>query len=225
MASKTKKTERSARAEVGARQRAYLRDTFKELGISPSGAAVQLELSPSTFTRFMKLPETSEKTLSARTIARVEELRQANSDSPIPTSAQGVWGTLHEEAVLLIQTHPDADHDLMQAIQMLIGDRTGIAPWVIQTRALELEGFMPGDIVLVDENASPKPGDAVYAVADARSSRPETLMRQYQLVGGVNLLVARTMDPRPPVSLVVDNSRVVIRGVLLPHRLRSRMAA
>lgn len=223
MARKTAKSERGQRAEIGTKQRAYLRDTFKELGISASRAATLVGLSPSTFTRFMSLPDSSEKTLHPATLDKVEQLRQVNSDSPIPTKAQGEWGSLREDAELFI-VHGHHDTPLVQALLSLIGEREGIVPWRLHTRALELEGFMPGDIVLVDERASPRPGDAVYATVQDRT-KADPIMRQFQNVGGVNLLVPRTSDPRPPVSLVVDQRRVMIRGVLLPHRLRGRVAA
>lgn len=224
MPKKTAKSERSARAEVGAKQRAYLRDTFKELGITPSRAAAQLDLSPSTFTRFMKLADSSEKTLSARTMDRVEELRQVNSDNTFPTGAQAAWGTLREEARVFLMSGSE-DKALVEAIKGLIGSRSDIEPWQLNTRALELDGFMPGDIVLVDMAALPQPGDAVYATVRERSRKPEIVMRQFQHAGPVNVLVPRTMDPSAPPTLVVDRDRVVIRGVLLPHRLRARMAA
>jgi hypothetical protein len=224
LAKKTGKTERSARAEIGDKQRAYLRDTQQELGITFSRMATLVGLAPSTFTRFMKLPPGSEKTLHATSLDKVEQLRQVNSDSPIPTKAQGQWGTLREDAELFI-VHGHPDTALVEALASLIGDRNGIEPWVLHTRALELEGFMPGDVVLVDFNAAPQPGDAVYATVQERSGKPENIMRQFQHVGPIDLLVPRTMDPAPPRSLVVDRDRVVIRGVLLPHRLRGRIAA
>ena len=222
---RTGKTERSEKAEVGAKQRAYLRDTLKELGIKPSAMARAIELAPSTFTRFMKEPDSSEKTLSARTMSKVEQLRQANSDSIVPTSAQAAWQSFHEEAVQFI-AEGVADADFLKALQALIADRPGIDPWTLRTRSLELEGFMPGDIVLVDLNASPRPGDAVCAqVYDRGHTKAETVMRVFQNAGPVNLLVTRTMDPHPAKPLVVDNDRVLIRGVLLPHRLRMKIAA
>lgn len=220
-----KKTARSERAEIAIKQRAYLRDTAKELRMTLSGMATALELSPSTFTRFMKEPDTSEKTLSATTMSKVEQLRQANSDSPVPTQAQGQWQAFHEEAEHFVIT-ANFDDLLSQALKSLIGDRVGIDPWTLRTRALELEGFMPGDVVLVDLNATPQPGDAVCAqVYDRGHNKAETVMRMYQNAGPVNLLVPRTMDPGPHPTLVVDNDRVLIRGVLLPHRLRGKIAA
>lgn len=220
-----RKTERSARAEIGAKQRAYLKDTLKELRMTPSGMAAAIGMAPSTFTRFMKEPDSSEKSLAIRTMDRVEMLRQTNSDSPLPTRAQGEWGTLRGEAEQFTLGTTNYDELLAQALHSLIGERNGIETWRLHGRSLELEGFMPGDIVLVDLNGSPQPGDAVYATVQERAGKPENIMRQFQNAGGVNLLVPRTMDPRPPVPLMVDNRHVVIRGVLLPHRLRSKMAA
>lgn len=219
------KTERGSRAAIGAKQRAYLRDTQKELGITFSRMASLVGIAPSTFTRFMNLPDTSEKTLHATTLDKVERLRQVNSDSPIPTRAQAAWGTLRTEAERVDLDAEPYDSTLAEALRSLIGDRKGIEPWRLNTRALELEGFMPGDIVLIDQNASPQHGDAVYATVAERTNRPETVMRLYQNAGAVNLLVARTMDPQPPQPLMVDNRHVLIRGVLLPHRLRERKAA
>jgi hypothetical protein len=217
-----KQTERKARSEIGAKQRAYLRDTLHELNITASRMAGMLGMAPSTFTRFINLPDSSEKTMHPATIDKVEKLRQVNSDSPFPTTAQGSWATLREEAARLDME--SGDTALLQALRSLIGDREGIEPWRLNTRALELEGYMPGDIVLVDLNASPQAGDAVYATI-REQSRVEPIMRKFQPTGIVDLLVPRTNDPDAPPTLVVDRKQVLIRGVLLPHRLRGRMVA
>ncbi|WP_407155202.1 hypothetical protein [Bradyrhizobium sp. STM 3557] len=185
--------------------------------------ARQLGLSPSTFTRFVRLPDSSEKTLHPATLDKVEQLRQINSDSPTPTKTQAAWAEARQEAEPVEMT-ANWDTYLAQAVRSLIGNREGIEAWRLHTRALELEGFMPGDIVLIDLHGSPRPGDAVYATV-REHARPEPVMRQYQPAGAVNLLVPRTNEPQPPATLVVDNKAVVIRGVLLPHRLRERAAA
>jgi hypothetical protein len=91
------------------------------------------------------------------------------------------------------------DTALLQALRSLIGDREGIEPWRLNTRALELEGYMPGDIVLVDLNASPQAGDAVYATI-REQSRVEPIMRKFQPTGIVDLLVPRTNDPDAPAD-------------------------
>lgn len=220
-----KKTERGTRAEIGSRQRAYLRDTIEELGVTPSGLAMKIGVAPSTFTRFLSEPDGSEKTLHATTMDKVEQVRQVNSEVHFPTQAQGQWQSLREEAEQF-RLDPGEDSEIIRAVRRLIGDRTGIDPWTLRSRALELEGYMPGDIVLVDLNATAKPGDAVCAqVYDRGSARPSTVMRMLQNAGPVNLLLPHTMDPTVQRPLVVDNDRVLIRGVLLPYRLKGNIAA
>jgi hypothetical protein len=217
-----RKTERASKAEVAAKQRAYLLDTFKELHVTPSGAASALGLAASTFTRFLKLPDTSEKTLAASTMDKVEHLRQINSDSGFPTQAQAQWQTVREEA-----THLElAEHqDIARLVAAIMDGHNGIDAWTLNSRSLELEGFMPGDVVLVDMNAQPKPGDAVCADIRDRDNNTSTVMRLFQEAGPVNVLLARTMDPTTQGAIVIDKGTVTIRGVLLPHRLRSKLAA
>jgi hypothetical protein len=218
-----RKTESGTRADIGAKQRGYLRDTLSELRMTPSGMAAAIGMAPSTFTRFMKEPDSSEKTLAATTMDKVEQLRQVNSDNSFPTQAQAQWSTVREEAT---QLKLDDNDELGKLITAIMNGRNGIDAWTLNTRALELEGFMPGDVVLVDLNAIPKPGDAVCAqVFDRSHSRSDTVMRLFQNAGPVNVLLPRSMDPDTQGALVVDNDRVLIRGVLLPHRLRAKIAA
>jgi hypothetical protein len=151
----------------------------------------------------MRLPDSSEKTLHPATLDKVEQLRQVNSDSPIPTRRRahgprcarrpraGRWSR-----ALICQ---------LDALRSLIGDRNGIEPWLLHTRALELEGFMPGDIVLVDLNASPKPGDAVYATVRERigQTRGRSCANTSRRPGGSAGARAPTI-PAAAGALVVD---------------------
>lgn len=219
-----KRTERSARAEIGARQRAYLRDTLNELNVTPSGLAQKIGIAPSTFTRFLNEPEGSEKTLHATTLDKVEQVRQASSDATFPTQAQGQWQSLREEAEQYRMVEGQ-DDEISRAIRSLIGNRHDIDAWTLRSRALELEGYMPGDIVLVDRSLTPKAGDAVCAqVYDRGHIRADTVMRLFHNAGPVNLLLPHSMDPTAQRPLVVDNERVMIRGVLLPYRVKGRAA-
>lgn len=112
----------------------------------------------------------------------------------------------------------DSVEKLLRAIG---GDRNAIVPWELNTRALELAGYLPGDVVLVDLNATPKPGDAVYAqLYDWPGRKAQTVMRIFERAGPINLLVAKTTDPGLAQPHIVDGERVVIKGVLMPHRLR-----
>lgn len=94
--------------------------------------------------------------------------------------------------------------------------------WTLTTRALELAGFKPGDVVRLDMKAVPEPGDAVFAqVYNFELGTAETRFRLYD----PPYLVTRTMDPsvndRP---LYVDGERVVIMGPIV-RTVRTRFGS
>jgi hypothetical protein len=99
----------------------------------------------------------------------------------------------------------------------LIGSREHADSRTICSRALEGLGYLPGDIVIVDLRHNPVPGDVVCAqVYESDRSEPETVMRIYR----PPVLVAATFDEQLQRLLWVDDPRIKIEGVVLPHRLR-----
>ncbi len=84
--------------------------------------------------------------------------------------------------------------------------------WRIETRALELAGFVPGDIALFDQTVTPRRGDVVCAqVLDGRGGAI-TRLRLYQ----APYLVTATMDPRvSDQPLYVDSERVTVWGTMV----------
>jgi hypothetical protein len=206
------------------------RDWLKRLpdltGRKLTTLAKEINVSPSTLTRPVSEGEDGTSTLHATTIAKIV----AHTGAPPPTDlagppARGRTGAprgFEEEAV---PYRPLAGDPVAAAVLALIAGRNAVDPWTLRTRALELAGFLPGDIVLVDLNAAPQPGDAVCAqVYDWPRMKAETVMRVLIAAPPVQLLVARTVDPEF-TPLVVDGERVVVKGVVLPHRLRGRAAA
>jgi hypothetical protein len=104
-------------------------------------------------------------------------------------------------------------------LKSLIAGRNTVVVWEMRSRALELAGFMPGDIVLVDSAATPKIGDMV-CVEIAEKNEPRCAMRIFDRAAPVNILVSRTLDPRLQKTIIFDGERVIVKGVLLPHRFR-----
>src|SRR5262249_53096305 len=103
------------------------------------------------------------------------------------------------------------------AIAALIGSREAAVPWTIQTRALECLGYLPGDIVIVELGRQPAPGDVVWAqVHTVSRSDAEMVMRIYE----PPILAAATLDEQLRRPFMVDDAHVIIKGVVLPHRLR-----
>ena len=203
--------------ETPRQHREYLRRVIAHTGKPPTRIAKEIGVAASTLTRLLK--ENSTATLHARTIRKLEEYSRipfSGSDAPGPP---GIGG-LAEDAVPF--DAKSADPAVSAAIKALIGGRQAADPWTIRTRALERIGYLPGDIVIVDLGRRPEAGDAVCAqVYDWRRAAAETVMRLYE----PPYLVAASLDEGLRRPLVVDNEQVMIKGVVLPHRLRSSAAA
>lgn len=198
--------------------REWLADLPRLTGMSLTAIAKDLGMAASTLTRPLKPGDPGTSTGNARTIDRIISRYGVPPPQFFPDRKVPPRG-LMEDAVPYAA---DAGDALTQALRALIGGRNNIDAWTLRTRSLELEGFMPGDVVLVDLSARPQPGDAVCAqVYDWARMKAETVMRVFESAGAINLLMTRTMDPGLQKPLVIDNERVVVKGVVLPHRLRA----
>ena len=104
----------------------------------------------------------------------------------------------------------DAEPDLDSVIKGYIAGRPSVAAWVLKTRALDVIGYLPGDIVLLDLNASWLPGDIVCAqLYNHERSRTETIWRRYV----PPYLIAHSTDPA--FSKPVHEDSVAHKGVVL----------
>lgn len=103
----------------------------------------------------------------------------------------------------------EASPELDGLVRQFIGGRPGVDPWVLKTRALELAGYLPGDVVIVDLNARPHRGDVVVAqVYDFSHERAQTIWRLYEPPS----LVAASAD-RGLMQAYRDDAQ--IKGVVL----------
>jgi hypothetical protein len=198
--------------ETSRQHRDYLRRVITHMRKPPTRIAKEVGVAASTLTRLLN--ETSTATLHARTISRLQEYSGVSFFGGDP-SAPATFRGLAEDAVPF--EPKGADPELVAGIKALIGGRRAADPWTMKSRALEQRGFLPGDIVIVDLGRRPEAGDLVCAqVYDWRRAAAETVMRLYE----PPYLVAPSLDESLRRPLVVDNEQVIIKGVLLPHRLR-----
>lgn len=204
--------------ETARAHRAWLQSLPGLTGKSLTKLAEEIGLARSTLTRPLKSTDPGTSTLHARTIDKVvKHFRVPAPAVPADTSGPRPQSFGEDAAPY----RPEDADPLADAVSALTKGRNGIDPWKLTTRALELAGYLPGDIVLVDLNATPQPGDAVCAqVYDWGRMQAETLMRIYERAAPVDLLVSKSLDPALQQPFVVDGERVVVKGVLLPHRLR-----
>ncbi|HEY1736365.1 MAG TPA: hypothetical protein VGG12_06955 [Methylovirgula sp.] len=88
--------------------------------------------------------------------------------------------------------------------------------WLINNRALDLAGCLPGDIVRMDMRVSPRPGDIVIAqVYEMDLGTAKTLIRLF----APPYLMIRSTDPTVNEKpLYVDQERVAIMGTVVSLR-------
>jgi hypothetical protein len=199
---------------VAKRHREFLRLVVEKTGVKPTPFAEKIGVAPSTLTRIYNEPDNGKATLRATTIAKLESFSGITAPPiDLPDSERS---GLREDA---IPYRESGDTSLTPIIKAIVGHRKNIDPWTMQTRALECAGFMPGDTVLVDLSTPPKAGEPCCAqVYDWRGGKAETVMRLFE----PPYLVAATFDANLRKPLLVDSERVVVKGLIMPHRLRAK---
>ena len=179
-----------------------------------SDLARQSHVAPSTLYRAANDPD-HQHVLSTTTIAKISKvtgvpppnvLRPGESAQPgIEEAIRFKSGKSGQLTLALIERGLNGDPELES--------------WRLQTRALELAGYLPGDLIILDPHADPRPGDLVAAdTYDIERDRQATIWRLFN----PPYLVAASSDLRLIKPRLLDGA--VIRGVALVS-FRPRVAA
>lgn len=177
--------------------------------------ARRTNVNPSTFAKFKNDPN-NKATLEAATIAMIEE---ASGLKAFEFSSHAKPRGLAEEESARYDAEPLQVID--GAIRAMMGTNNGLDPWVMKSNGLEAAGYNPGDVLMVDLNAQPEPGDVVCAQVYDRNGRAETVFRIYDHP----FLVAMTYKVNLAKPLLIDNDRVAVRGVVVASFRPRRSAA
>lgn len=192
-------------------QREWLLKVLDKTGLSGTALALKARLAQTTITRFLNDDEHGHA-LSARSIAAIEDaagMRFGPDPRPV--------GLRESEATPYDARKAPAE---LNFIQPIIGQANGIDPWMLRSRALETAGYLPGDVLIVDLNREPSPGDVVCAqLYDWARSKAETVFRLYE----PPYLTVATFDNSLRKIFVVDNQTTVIKGVVIAS-IRPRTA-
>lgn len=203
------------RAEV----RAWLEGILEARDLTASKLARKMNeggvpISPATLYRVLDPDRVGAPEMD--TIAKIE----AFTGIKFAAEEAGKARTSHRISVV---TPGFADTDATE----ILGDATPTAlqpgpnqgVWRINSRAVELAGFLPGDQVLFDFEATPQPGHLVVAQHyNLDRGSAETLIRIYE----PPYLTVRTMDPAVASEpLLIDGKRVALRGAFM-RMLRTR---
>ncbi len=192
-------------------QRAWLRLVLDQTKMSGTALAKAAGLAQTTVTNFLNDPDYPH-VLSSRTIAALERAsRMKFGAMPRETSFQEPEAVPFQERD---ETEPVSD-----AVKHLLKSRNNaLAPWRLASRAIEAAGYFPGDILIVDLNALPMPGDIVCAQRYQWGQfTAETVFRVYE----PPYLLAKTYDTAATPLLAIDNVNVMVKGVVVAS-LRQR---
>lgn len=189
-------------------QIAWLDNITASSGLTLTDIARRAGLNPSTLSRFKQKNE-SGHTLTARTVKKIEEA------TGVPAYEQRIRPKLayfNEEEAIPFKLDENAQDLMVEALRTVVSRTNSVDLWQLKTRALSAVGYAEGDVILVDREAQPRPGDAVCAQKyDWRRGIAETIFRIYRTP---YLLTAIAFgDPGQPE--IVDDENVVIKGVVI----------
>lgn len=186
-------------AELRESLRTWLRDAIRSSGLTATEVARRAGLSSTTLTRPVREgPYNS--TISTHTIDKVAEVTgyppPEGLGRPRMRSARGF-------------AEPDAiPYQAPESIEFAA--RSGRDWWLVKSRVLDLEGYLPGDRVLVDLREPPLPGDIVVAQVMSERGEPETVFRKFE----PPFLLTRSTVSDSGKPILVDYERVSIMGVV-----------
>jgi transcriptional regulator with XRE-family HTH domain len=186
-----------------------IRQLREERGLTQEQVAALLDLH---LTNYNKL-ENGKTDLGVR---RMKELARIFGVDPIEILVDprdpSSFGMGEPEA-LPYQPAEGSDDGFRAVIEAACAGRNAADPWVLRSMALAEEGYLPGDILIVDLSSEPRPGDVVCAKLRPLDPDSETLFRIYE----PPYLVGTARSARRPFNLETDD--VQIRGVVVSmHR-------
>lgn len=200
------------------RQITWINAILEHRGWNQTRLASEAGIDPSTLSRFMN-DRNNKAQLQTNSIERIARVGGIPPYEAAP--APRVAGLAESEAEPMTwPDNPFSGEPFDIALNSLRKARNGLDPWIMKSRALELEGYLPGDVVLVDLNEVARRGDAVCAQVYDRNGKAETVFRIYEHP----FLVSASTDQSTRRPLLVDNATVMIRGVVAAS-LRRRRAA
>lgn len=192
----------------------YIEQVLRRTGWTQTELAKRSGLDPSTLSRFLGNPGGGQS-LRASTIRRIETvtgLPFAKNDLEKPLSQLG-FGEAEASPI-----GKQAGDLVSLVLSQLTASASNIDAWQLNSRALELAGYKPGDILFVKLGETPLKGDVVCAqIYEWTRNKAETVFRLFE----PPYLVSATTDPALFAPHAIASESVVVKGVVL-QSLRSR---
>lgn len=206
MAENTGRSVRSnRRRELQATHRAWLVDLQKWTGKKLSPIAKGAGLNGTTLTRLANDPEYA-GALSQDVIDAIVTRYRVPPPGSVAGDAEAGFGEAEQIPFA------EAEADVRPIIEALRAGRDSVTAWRLKSRALELAGILPGDVLAVDLDLSPADGDVVCVqVYDYDRGSAETVFRIYER----GILLAASSDPQHRGVYDERDSAVGVMGVVV----------
>lgn len=183
--------------------RQWLTDSLQARGITATRAAKENKIATTTLTKFLNDPN-YKFTPSLRIVTRLEHYfgNSAPRASGGNNAMSVVEGLQVEPARMRIE--------LRKAIEALIAGRRAEV-WELHSRSMEIAGYLPGDVVVVDPHEQPIDGDVVAAdVFNPATGTRRPVFRRFQKP----YLVAASFEPIFAAPMLIDDKLVIVKGVV-----------
>ena len=190
--------------------RSWLREILAQHNMNVTKLAKKAGVAHTTLSRFLN----GQGMLSFGTAGKISKA----AGVPLPIHNTAEYKSFFENEGEPFD-YEKAEPSFKLAIGALLRHRDGADLWILQSEAIEDAGYLPGDLLIVDLNATPEKGDVVCAqVYDWRKGTAETVFRLYE----PPYLLTASRNTRSRKPFVVNNEDVIIKGVVT-DLLRTKM--
>lgn len=192
----------------------WLKAMASHLGLSMSQLARNAGMAASTLTRYVN-DETDTLTIQQSSL---EAVANFTGFRPYQFPGRSRPGFNEPDAIPFELDDRVPAPWVRSAVLEARSGRNGIEAWVMKGAALDAMGILPGDVIIVDQNLKPKPGDVVVAqIVDYGRGSAETVIRVYQ----PPYICSHSVRLGPMRPEQVDEDRVSIAGTAIGF-LRTR---
>ena len=194
--------------ELREAQKRWLDQVRSISGVTLTEIARRANMNPSSLTQFYN-KEHRAGTLETLSLRRISDAMGV----PVSSDALGEAGPLNS-GFRELEAEPyqiDLRSPVSAAVDAMIDDRDHVHPWTLRSNALDMAGYRPGDILIVDLNGKPSAGDIVCAqLYDWQTGRAETVFRIFE----PPFLIAASSEEAFRRPRLVDDNSVAIKGVV-----------
>jgi len=183
----------------------WIKAIASHMGLSLSQLALKSGMAASTITRFVN-DDTGVLTIQQNSL---EQIANFTGFRPYQFPGRARPGFSELDAVPFELDDRQPGGWVKAAVDEAKKGRNGVEAWVMKGAALDGMGILPGDVIIVDQNLRPKPGDIVVAqIVDYGRGTAETVIRVYQ----PPFICSHSVRLGPMRPEHVDEERVSIAG-------------